>query len=770
MVNYNYLNDLNEAQREAVEYIDGPSFVIAGAGAGKTRVITYKVVHLLSLGVEPWRILALTFTNKAAREMKDRISSLTGPEVADRLWMGTFHSIFLRILRRHADLIGYRNGFTIYDANDSKSLIKMIIKDFGLDDKVYKVSTVASIISNAKNFMQSPMQYEQENYEEDRKHKRPMISRIYETYVSRCQAANAMDFDDILVYMNLLLRDNPDIAAKYREQFRFILVDEYQDTNFSQQLVVKQLADNPARICMVGDDAQSIYSFRGANFGQLMTLEKVFPGLRTFKLGQNYRSTQNIVNAAGSLISKNTRQIKKTVFSRNEEGEPVEIIRAYSDLEEAATVALSIEQSKLTEHDSFDDYAILYRTNAQSRVLEEALRKRSMPYRIVGGMAFFQRKEIKDMICYFRLAVNPDDDEALRRVINYPARGIGETTLKKLFAAAAEAGTSIWKVICDPDNFNLKVNSGTLKKLDTFHDLIQVFIDDNKTSDAFELGQLIFNRTGILTLLAHDKTPESISRQENLGELLNGLRAFTEQQSLEDGGDVSMSAFLSQVSLATDADEKDQQAGPKVTMMTVHAAKGLEFKHVYIVGLEEELFPSAMAMSSLTEIEEERRLMYVAITRACKTCVISYAKSRYQNGQPKMNNPSRFLRDIDPQYVVMKSPDDLTGTRSSFVDPTPGYNRYNSNSYRKSSSPDYKGYGAKPSAKFRKVSEAGNAVAQHSSGELRPGMRIEHAKLGIGTITDIGAVSNEPAITVDFGMMGVKKLLLKFAKFEILDK
>jgi DNA helicase-2/ATP-dependent DNA helicase PcrA len=764
MDQYKYLDDLNAAQREAVEYIDGPSLVIAGAGSGKTRVITYKIVHLLRLGVEPWRILALTFTNKAAREMESRVASMTGPEVAARLWMGTFHSIFLRILRRHAELVGFKPGFTIYDANDSKSLVKMIVKDLGLDDKAYKTATIAGVISKAKNAMMSPEQYINEYADADKKSKRPMTGRIYQIYSARCRAANAMDFDDILVYTNLLLRDNPDIAAKYRDNFRYILVDEYQDTNFAQHMVVKQLTGNPARLCVVGDDAQSIYSFRGANIGNIINLEKVYPGIRTFKLEQNYRSTRNIVAAAGSLIEKNTRQIPKQVFSKNEQGSKIDVIRTYSDLEEAYTVAASIESSKLSEHDSYDDYAILYRTNAQSRVLEESLRKRNISYRLVGGTAFYQRKEIKDVIGYFRMAINPTDDEALRRVINYPARGIGETTVTKLHHAAAENGVSIWEVVCNPTRYGLSVNSGTLRKLEGFRIMIEAFINDSLKSNAYELGQLIFNRTGILTALAHDNTPESISRQENLQELLTGLKDFTDQRLESGEEDLSMVAFLSEVMLATDADEKDKVDGPKVTMMTVHAAKGLEFKHVYIVGVEEELFHSALSMDSLAEVEEERRLMYVAITRAEKSCVITYAQSRFRNGQTKMTNPSRFLRDIDPQYLNYASDStshsasgsSYTSSSASFINPVENYRR---------------SYGAAKSygRKMVPVAQTGSGAApQHTRSELEIGMQIEHVKLGKGTITALGSVSGEDSITVDFGVMGSKKLLLKFAKFRIL--
>lgn len=769
MKEYKYLYELNESQREAVTYIDGPELVIAGAGSGKTRVITYKVAHLLRMGIEPYRILALTFTNKAAREMQQRIADITGDSVAGRLWMGTFHSIFLKILRRHAELVGFKPGFTIYDSADSRSLIKMIVKELGLDDKAYKTATIAGIISNAKNAMLTPDQYAREYAEADRKSKRPMTARIFKIYTERCHAANAMDFDDILVFMNELLRNNPDIAEKYREQFRYILVDEYQDTNFAQHVVIKQLTGTPARLCVVGDDAQSIYSFRGANIGNIINLEKYYPGIRTFKLEQNYRSTQNIVGAAGSLIEKNTRQIRKNVFSENEEGDRVEIVKTYSDIEEATIVASRIEGSKLTEHDTYNDYAILYRTNAQSRVLEEALRKRNIPYRLVGSTAFYQRKEIKDVTGYFRAAVNPDDDEAIRRIINYPARGIGETTLKKLYHAATEHEVSIWQIISHPGEYELNMNSGTLKKLEAFRKLIDLFTDDNIRSNAYELGQLIFNRTGILAALAHDNTPESISRQENLQELLVGLKDFVEQRLESGDEDISMSAFLSEVSLATDADEKDKEPGPKVTMMTVHAAKGLEFKHVYIVGAEEELFPSALSMESIAEVEEERRLMYVAITRARKTCMISYAKSRFRNGQSKMTSPSRFLREIDSRFIRLSDADDLG---SGYINPTLKYNDYHNKrtfgNFPNQTASSYRS-SVNSSRNMRPVKSAGNGVIpQHTHSELKVGMKIEHQKLGIGTITDLGQISGEDSITVDFGVMGVKRLLLKFAKFRVL--
>lgn len=751
---YDYLEQLNPQQRAAVEYCGGPSLVIAGAGSGKTRVLTYKIVHLLRLGIEPYRILALTFTNKAAREMKDRISQVVGEKIASRLWMGTFHSIFLRILRRHADLLDYKSGFSIYDATDSRSLIKHIIKDLGLDEKQYKAASVAALISNAKNAMMGPEEYKAEYYDADRRAKRPMVSRIFELYTQRCKAANAMDFDDILFNMNVLLREHPDICRHYQEFFRFILVDEYQDTNFAQHLVVSQLSKPDNMLCVVGDDAQSIYSFRGANIANIINLQKVYDGLRIFKLERNYRSTQNIVNAAGSLIERNTNQLRKNVYSENEKGAPVSIIRTYSDIEEAYIVASGINAMKLSEHDSYDDYAILYRTNAQSRVLEEALRKRNISYRIVGGTAFYQRKEVKDMVAYFRLAVNPDDDEALRRVINYPARGIGETTLKKLQAEADKAGVSIWTVLDNPDKYSVDVNAGTKKKLAAFVDMIHEFIVDNEKSDAYQLGQLIYNRTGILLLYAHDNTPESISRQENLMEMQTGLKDFVEMHRESGEGDVNMAAFLSEISLATDADEKDKTDEPKVTLMTVHAAKGLEFKHVYIVGAEEELFPSAMSMNSIAEIEEERRLMYVAITRAKETCVITYAKTRFRNGQTKMSSPSRFLAEIDGRFVsAVESSSDTPRQveEPRFVNPYANYIR------------------KQPRLQPVKSTVANNVAPQHNAADMKVGMRIEHSKLGIGTITKTGNISGEPSITVDFGATGVKNLLLKYARFTILN-
>lgn len=778
---YNYLDFLNPQQREAVTYKDGPSLVIAGAGSGKTRVLTYKIMDLLASGYEPYRILALTFTNKAAREMKERIAAIVGPQASSRLWMGTFHSMFLRILRHHAEVLGFKPGFTIYDAADSRSLVKMIVKDLGLDDKLYKAPSLTSVISNAKNAMVSPEQYmlDKTNMEIDRKAKRPMTGQIYKLYTERCHAANAMDFDDILYYMNILLRDNPDICRHYREFFRYILVDEYQDTNFAQHLVVKQLAGDEMHLCVVGDDAQSIYSFRGANIGNIINLEKRYPGLRIFKLERNYRSTQNIVNAAGSLISRNTRQLHKNVYSENEVGEPLEVIKTYSDMEEAYMVANKLSQSKHMHHDKYDEYAILYRTNAQSRVLEEALRKRNIPYRIYGGLSFYQRKEIKDVIAYFRLTVNPDDDEALRRIINYPARGIGETTMKKLQTTAMTNGVSIWTIIRNPDAYDTGLNNGTKKKIAAFASMMDIFINDNKTHNAYEVGQLIFNRTGILTDLAHDNTPESISKQENLMELLAGLKDFVDSRQEEGEEDTSMRAFLSEVMLATDQDAKEDSNEPKVTMMTVHAAKGLEFKHIFIVGVEEELFPSAMSMDSLAQVEEERRLLYVAITRAKETCTMTFAGSRFRNGQTVMTRPSRFLSEINPQYLKIVSSIEI-GEDTPFVNPVTNYRSTsavagNRTGIRNIPNRTYSG----STSTFRNpldmkpvsdVSSAGSAIkGKYTLADLGIGTVIKHPKLGLGKITATGNVSGEESITVDFDSVGVKKLLLRFAMFDKLN-
>lgn len=770
-----YLDLLNEQQRDAVIYKDGPSLVIAGAGSGKTRVLTYKIVDLLANGYEPYRILALTFTNKAAREMKERVAAAVGEKTAAKLWMGTFHSIFLRILRSHADLLGYKRDFTIYDASDAKSLVKLIIKDLQLDDKVYKPATISAIISNAKNSLISPDAYlaDRETQDIDRRSKRPMTGMIYSIYNARCRKASAMDFDDILFNMNLLLRDNPDICRHYQEFFRYILVDEYQDTNFAQHLIITRLAGTAQKVCVVGDDAQSIYSFRGANIANILNLKATFPGLKIFKLEQNYRSTQNIVNAAGSLIEKNTRQMPKNVFSRNEEGEPIEILSTYSDMEEAFLIANRISAQQLTCHDSLDDYAVLYRTNAQSRQLEESLRRRNIPYRIYGGLSFYQRKEVKDALCYFRVAVNPDDDEALRRIINYPARGIGETTLKKLTHAAISNESSIWYILQNPTAYT-DINKGTATKLNGFRELIASFLKMNESgADAFCLGEEIIGRTGMLAILAHDKTPESISKKENLEEILKGLDEFVDSRREAGESNFTMTDFLSEVSLATDQDSQEETNEPKVTLMTVHAAKGLEFPHVYIAGVEEELLPSAMSMNTLSEVEEERRLLYVAITRAEKTCVITYATSRFRNGQPTATRPSRFLLDLDPAFIKSESSAKI-GSPSPFINPRVKLSPSQRPKSRMLRPGKYGDSGIPLSAFTDRSAASGTTSQQPAAGNgpvsrdaLSVGMQITHSRFGKGKILSINDYEGDTSITVDFRQLGVKKLLLRFARFTI---
>ncbi|MDE7388237.1 MAG: UvrD-helicase domain-containing protein [Muribaculaceae bacterium] len=763
-----YLSQLNPSQREAVTYCDGPQLVIAGAGSGKTRVLTYKIVHLLANGYEPWRILALTFTNKAAREMRERIQAITGPQVAAKLWMGTFHSIFARILRAHTDRIGFKPGFTIYDTADSKALVKSIIKDMDLDDKVYKVSTVLSAISSAKNALISAQQYKNSKdiIDADKRARRPMTYAIYAAYVNRCFVANAMDFDDLLYFTNVLLRDNPDVRHHYQEFFRYVLVDEYQDTNFAQHLIVHMLTRESQKLSVVGDDAQSIYSFRGANIDNILRLQEAYPGLRTFKLEQNYRSTKTITNAANSLIAKNTRQIHKNAYSENEVGPAIELVQSFSDYEEGYLVANRITALRATQHDSFEDYAILYRTNAQSRVLEESLRKRNIPYRIYGGVSFYQRQEVKDALAYFRLSLNPDDDEALRRVINTPTRGIGDTTLNRLTRAALEAGVSIWTVLTQLDIYPTGITAAPARKLADFARLIEGFAELNlRGDDAFSVAEKIITASGLLAMYLGSHTPENVAKRENLEELLNAVREFVEETAEEGGTDVSLGAFMGVASLATDqdSDDTDMQASERVTLMTVHAAKGLEFRNVFVVGVEEELFPSGMSMGSLREIEEERRLLYVAITRAKRFCMLSHARSRFRNGQTVMPQPSRFLKDIDPTYLKCT---DGSGTSPYFQ---PGVMRSAPNDYPE---PHGWGLGAPVPDRSRMVSVGrrdastpAQTVDQH--GDLSVGTEIEHQKFGRGRITTIDTSTGDVRVTVDFVSSGTKTLLLKFAKFTI---
>ena len=764
-----YLSTLNDQQRRAVEYCSGPQLVIAGAGSGKTRVLTYKIVHLLAHDIEPWRIMALTFTNKAAREMRERIQALVGEKIASRLWMGTFHSIFARLLRIHAELIGFSSNFTIYDAADSKSLVKMIIKDMDLDDKIYKPGVVLNAISSAKNALIGPQAYamDRDMMEADRRAKRPRLAELYAGYVNRCHVAGAMDFDDLLYYTNVLLRENPQVLNHYKEYFRYVLVDEYQDTNFAQHSIVSMLTQESGNLCVVGDDAQSIYSFRGANIRNILNLKKAYPDLVINKLEQNYRSTQSIINAANSLIEKNKEQIPKQVFSRNSVGDRIEVVKSYSDFEEAFLVSNRISQQKIKTGDSYEEFAILYRTNAQSRVLEEALRRRNIPYRIYGGLSFYQRKEIKDAIAYFRLSVNPHDEEALKRVINYPARGIGETTVRKVSKAAADSGVSMWTAMSDPAQYGIDINKGTASKLDAFRQLIQSFIAYNESGhDAYETAKKIVSDTGMLAMLISDRMPESVSKQENLQELLNGVQEYVAGK-MEEGltEELLMPQFLAQVSLATDQDQADETGQEKVTLMTIHAAKGLEFGNIFIVGVEEELMPSAMSMDNPMEIEEERRLLYVAITRAKRFCMMTYASSRFRNGMTASTKPSRFLQDIDKRWLeftqgtIPTQADMISKARASFHSPAVTMPRR--------TAPSRPGFTPTPPPP-PPAGFGSTDGTTHTPGELEEGMRIEHSRFGKGTIIDVDTSQPDAKIRVKFDNVDVKTLLLKFARFSIL--
>ena len=792
-----YLEKLNEQQRAAVEYCDGPQLVIAGAGSGKTRVLTYKIVHLLHQGYEPWRIMALTFTNKAAREMRERIEPLAGPDVAAQLWMGTFHSIFSRLLRRNAELIGFKPDFTIYDKSDSLSLIKLIVKDMGLDDKVYKPATIQARISDAKNKLISPEDYarDSDRMRDDHNAQRPQTVNIYKAYWNRCRIAGAMDFDDLLFNTNLLLRDHPNVLKDYQELFKYILVDEYQDTNFSQHLIVHKLSKKHNRLCLVGDDAQSIYSFRGANIENILSLQGLYPDIKTFKLERNYRSTQTITDAANSLIEKNKGQIRKHLFSKNQVGDRIPVIRCFSDYEEAYVVANQIAALKARQGDSYEDYAVLYRTNAQSRVLEEALSnggrrdkhgnmRSAIPYRIYGGLSFYQRKEVKDVICYFRLVINPNDDEAMRRVINYPSRGIGDTTVGKMTHCATESGVSLWQVMNHAEQYGLNVNRGTLTKLEGFAALLNGLIELNQSGkDAMTVAQETIRRTKLKSVLMGDNTPENISRIENLDELINAVNDF--QQVKEESGDehCQIGDFLAETSLLTDQDMNDPD-GEKVTLMTVHAAKGLEFRNVIIVGVEEDLFPSAMSADSLAKIEEERRLLYVAITRAEENCIITYATSRYHNGQTKSCVMSRFLRDLDPDFLLMGSTNSAPvpsrertryrteaepwSTRTTRTERTTTPTRPKPApkplSPRPTATPTP--HVSSPSPTPPPAAGSGNFTI-HTIEELSVRCEILHQRFGRGTVTNIDT-SGDAKIDVAFHDGQTRKLLLKFAKFEIL--
>lgn len=781
-----YIEELNEGQRNAVLYNDGPSLVIAGAGSGKTRVLTYKIAYLLENGYQPWNILALTFTNKAAREMKERIARQVGPERARHLWMGTFHSMFLRILHVEAGHIGFTSQFTIYDTADSKSLIRSIIKEMGLDEKVYKPGMVQARISNAKNHLVSPAGYanNKEAYEGDRAAKVPALRDIYQRYWERCRQADAMDFDDLLFYTFLLFRDHPEVLARYQDQFRYILVDEYQDTNFAQHSIVLQLAKNHQHVCVVGDDAQSIYSFRGADIDNILYFTKVYPDTKVFKLEQNYRSTQTIVRAANSLIEKNQWQIRKEVFSEKEKGEAIGVYQAYSDVEEGDIVVNKIAELRREKRYAYSDFAILYRTNAQSRIFEEAMRKRSMPYRIYGGLSFYQRKEIKDVIAYFRLIVNPNDEEAFKRIINYPARGIGDTTVGKIIAAATGHNVSLWTVLCEPLAYGLNFNKGTVGKLQAFRELISAFITDAAEKNAYEIGADIIRQSGIINDVCQDNSPENLSRKENIEELVNGMSDFCAQRQEEGNPNVLLGDFLSEVSLLTDQDSDKDGDDEKITLMTVHSAKGLEFKNVFVVGMEENLFPSSMVGDSPRALEEERRLFYVAITRAEEHCFLSYAKTRFRYGKMEFGSPSRFLKDIDIRFLRL--PQDA-GMFRRVEEEAAVFRRENARGF----APDKEDapYGGKERVSVRpkqqiiaptvprnlkRVAPSANTAstspsAGGSANRVQQGQLIEHERFGLGEVLKVEGEGDNAKATIRFKNAGDKQLLLRFARFKVLS-
>ncbi len=800
------LNDLNDAQRAAVEYIDGPSLVIAGAGSGKTRVLTYKIAYLLSQGMKPWSIMALTFTNKAAREMKERIGKLVGDDLAQHLYMGTFHSIFSRILRAEAEHIGFNNNFTIYDESDSRSLLKAIIKEMGLDDKTYKPAAVHARISMAKNNLVTAEAYDSDPaiLEQNKRAKMPAIGKIYVAYVQRCRQANAMDFDDLLMLTFQLFRDHEEIRQKYAGRFDYILVDEYQDTNHVQMSIVMQLCKEKLRVCAVGDDSQSIYSFRGANIDNILNYQKQLPGTQLFKLEQNYRSTQTIVEAANSLIHHNRNQIQKEVFSKNDKGEKILYKPAYSDKEEALIVAKNIQRIKRQDDCGYDQFAILYRTNAQSRSFEEEFRKQGIPYRIYGGLSFYQRKEIKDIIAYFRLVANPDDEEAFKRIINYPARGIGATTVMKIADCAHQNQVSFWEVIGNVEHYGLNVNKGTQTKLENFRLLISSFIDRSHTLDVYELGDAIIRESRISEDIMSGKNADDLARQENLEEFLSGMQTFVAGRQEEGRMDEAyLTDYLQDVALLTDADSEGEKDEPRVSLMTIHAAKGLEFATVFVVGLEENIFPSPLAAVSVRELEEERRLLYVAITRAEKHCILTNAKNRFRYGKMEFDNPSRFIDEIDASLIEggEEAPESsFGGGRSSFG----GYGSEGGYGGKMPWDRDRSGYGrhyqkskpvasqfmADPKPGFKSVrtvnavhrimgdtassssvASAGSSTSKASSaaGSLSEGCRIEHQRFGIGKVLKIEGTGENTKATVEFQNAGTKQLLLKFAKFTILS-
>ena len=800
------LNDLNDAQRAAVEYIDGPSLVIAGAGSGKTRVLTYKIAYLLSQGLKPWSIMALTFTNKAAREMKERIGKLVGDDLAQHLYMGTFHSIFSRILRAEAEHIGFNNNFTIYDESDSRSLLKAIIKEMGLDDKTYKPAAVHARISMAKNNLVTAEAYDSDPaiLEQNKRAKMPAIGKIYVAYVQRCRQANAMDFDDLLMLTFQLFRDHEEIRQKYAGRFDYILVDEYQDTNHVQMSIVMQLCKEKLRVCAVGDDSQSIYSFRGANIDNILNYQKQLPGTQLFKLEQNYRSTQTIVEAANSLIHHNRNQIQKEVFSKNDKGEKILYKPAYSDKEEALIVAKNIQRIKRQDDCGYDQFAILYRTNAQSRSFEEEFRKQGIPYRIYGGLSFYQRKEIKDIIAYFRLVANPDDEEAFKRIINYPARGIGATTVMKIADCAHLNQVSFWEVIGNIEHYGLNVNKGTQTKLEKFRLLISSFIDRSHTLDVYELGDAIIRESRISEDIMSGKNADDLARQENLEEFLSGMQTFVAGRQEEGRMDEAyLTDYLQDVALLTDADSEGEKDEPRVSLMTIHAAKGLEFATVFVVGLEENIFPSPLAAVSVRELEEERRLLYVAITRAEKHCILTNAKNRFRYGKMEFDNPSRFIDEIDASLIEggEEAPESsFGGGRSSYGGygseggyggrmpwdrDRSGYRRDYQNSkpvasqFMADPKPGFKSVRAVnavhrimgDTASSSSVASAGSSASKASSaaGSLSEGCRIEHQRFGIGKVLKIEGTGENTKATVEFQNAGTKQLLLKFAKFTFLS-
>lgn len=837
------LNDLNEAQRAAVEYIDGPSLVIAGAGSGKTRVLTYKIAYLLSQGMKPWSIMALTFTNKAAREMKERIGKLVGNDLAQHLYMGTFHSIFSRILRAEAEHIGFNNNFTIYDESDSRSLIKAIVKEMGLDDKKYKPAAVHAKISMAKNNLMSAAAYESDAaiFEQNKRAQMPEVGKIFVAYVQRCKQANAMDFDDLLTLTYQLFREHEDIRHKYAARFDYVLVDEYQDTNHVQMSIVMQLCQEKQRVCAVGDDSQSIYSFRGANIDNILNYQRQFQGTRLFKLEQNYRSTQTIVEAANSLIKHNRNQIPKDVFSENAKGEKIQYKPAYSDKEEAAIVAKDVKRIRREDGCQYSDFAILYRTNAQSRSFEEEFRKQGIPYRIYGGLSFYQRKEIKDIIAYFRLVANPDDEEAIKRIINYPARGIGATTVLKIADCAHQNQVSFWEVIGAPERYGLAVTKGTMNKLETFRLLISSFIERAQTTDVYELGDAIIKESGISQDIMSGKDADDLARQENLEEFLSGMSAFVEERREEGRFDeLFLQDYLQDVALLTDADSDGDKDEPRVSLMTVHAAKGLGFPTVFVVGLEENIFPSPLSAASLRELEEERRLLYVAITRAEKHCILTNAKNRWRYGKMEFDNPSRFIDEIDGKLIDSQDEagGSLFGSRADSMSDQPEWARAQrsrrpwedaeqprySSRYQNSkpvasqfvadpkpslfddepetshtsgrssvsgrsslSEGNFKSVRALNAAKrymethsshpasrstgssAASVSSSAASSAGSSSCGLQEGMKIEHQRFGRGTVLKIEGTGENTKATVEFVHSGTKQLLLKYAKFTVVD-